>query len=214
MTANGPKTETAADVLRWPGRVVSAVDLVRQLNGHRRLLVPRQAVLTPSAVEELRQRGVAIERETPAARAGPRWAYGQDGPYPAVQSAIQTLQREGWLFPSLPVSNGPMSGAWVRDLAERVVRGSECAGAVVFCENPALVCCLANKLPGWRAAAVCTLAQLGRVLQTFAPNLIAVEMPGRTFFEIRQMLRTVCTPRTCPDRVACALKELDGHAHR
>jgi hypothetical protein len=42
-----------------------------------------------------------------------------------------------------------------------------------------------------------------------------VEMPGRTFFEVRQILRTLLgNGTTCPDGVACTLRELDGHAHR
>jgi hypothetical protein len=39
-------------------------------------------------------------------------------------------------------------------------------------------------------------------------------MPGRTFFEIRQILRTLIGTRLCPEGVACTLRELDGHAHR
>jgi hypothetical protein len=40
-------------------------------------------------------------------------------------------------------------------------------------------------------------------------------MPGRTFFEVRQMLRMLLEgSRVCPDGVACTLTELDGHAHR
>jgi hypothetical protein len=213
MTANGQKTETVADVLRWPSRVVSAVDLLRHLNGHRRLLVQRQAILTPNAVEELRQRGVAVERETVVPTFAPTWGYGQDWPHANVHSAIQALEREGCYFQVLSIGNSALPAVWARHLAEGVIQGA-CAGGVVFCANPALVCCVANKVAGLRAAAVTTLAQLGQALQTLAPNLIAIEMPGRTFFEVRQMLRTVGTTRSCPESVACTLKELDGHAHR
>jgi hypothetical protein len=47
-------------------------------------------------------------------------------------------------------------------------------------------------------------------------NLIAVEVPGRTFFEVRQIVRTLCQAGTpvCPAGVSCTLTELDGHAHR
>ena len=48
-----------------------------------------------------------------------------------------------------------------------------------------------------------------------AANLLVVEMPGRTFFEIRQILRTLyAAVAACPEGVACTLRELDGHAHR
>jgi hypothetical protein len=213
MSNSGHRTETAADVLRWPGRVVSAADLVRRLNGHRRLLVPRQAILTPNAVDELRQRGVLVERESEAPATTTGWGYGQDWPHPMVQCALQALEREGLLFRPLSSSNAAPPGVWARDLAACVAQG-QCTGGVIFCEHPALLCCVANKVAGLRAASVTTLAQLGRALQTLAPNLIAVEMPGRTFFEVRQILRAVCTTRICPDGTACTLKELDGHAHR
>jgi hypothetical protein len=53
-------------------------------------------------------------------------------------------------------------------------------------------------------------------MTTVGANMLAVEMPGRTFFEIKQMLRLLGTGAKpcCPDGVACTLRELDGHAHR
>ena len=88
-------------------------------------------------------------------------------------------------------------------------------GGVVFCHDPGLVCCVANKVPGLRAAAVTTVAQAARATLTLGANLLAVEMPGRTYFEMRQILRLLCDGRR-PVRhgVACTLQELDGHAHR
>ena len=71
-------------------------------------------------------------------------------------------------------------------------------------------------LKALRAVGVATVAQAAQALLTLGPNLVAVEMPGRTFFEIRQILRSVCLAgaAACPDGVACTLRELDGHAHR
>ena len=77
-----------------------------------------------------------------------------------------------------------------------------------------LVCCVANKVPGLRAAAVTTVAQAARATHSLGANLLAVEMPGRTYFEVRQILRAVCGAGACPDTVAGTLRELDGHAHR
>ena len=41
-------------------------------------------------------------------------------------------------------------------------------------------------------------------------------VPGRTFFEVRQILRICCSVAApaCPPGLACTLKELEGHAHR
>jgi hypothetical protein len=215
MSGNGQNLEATTDVLRWPGRVVSALELSRQLNGHRRLLVPLQAVVTPAALEELRARGIIMERESepqesPAAKS---WGVGQDRMNPTVQSALEALERDGLHFYALPAGEKSTPALWARQIAASVAGGT-CAGGVVFCHEPATVCCIANKVAGLRAAAVTSVAQLGRALRALAPNLVAVEMPGRTFFEVRQILREACGCRACPEGVVRLLEELDGHAHR
>jgi hypothetical protein len=141
------------------------------------------------------------------------WGYAQDRRYDYVASAVRALLREGVRLREFPiVCEGPVC-RWSRALAECVL-GGECVGGLVFCEDPGLVVCVANKVPGLRAAAVSTIDQAARATSTFGANLLAVEMPGRTFFEVRQMLRMICTGSPCPAGVACTLQELDGHAHR
>jgi hypothetical protein len=178
--ANG----TAAHVLRWPGRVLAAEDLRRNLNGHRELILEPRAVITPLAAEELRHSGIRITRRPSDSQPAPRpvWGYTQERPLPLVQSAVQALQRDGLALRELPSGCEGESCRWARAVADCVARG-ECQGGVIFCQDP---------------------------------GLIAVEMPGRTFFEVRQILRTLCTCAgpACPEGVACTLKELDGHAHR
>jgi hypothetical protein len=219
MNGNGQVREATAGehVLRWSGRVVAADDLRRSLNGHRELLVAPAAVITPLALEQLRERGVQIRREPAVkkAAAGPVWGYAQDRPHPMVRSAVQALERDGLPWRELPPAAPDAPCRWAKALAECVSCG-ECKGGVVFCQDPGLVCCVANKVAGLRGVAVVTVAQAARAVLTLGPNLIAVEMPGRTFFEIRQILRVLCEPgqAACPPGVACTLQELDGHAHR
>jgi ribose 5-phosphate isomerase RpiB len=221
MSTNGQLPEATADgrVLRWPERVVTAEALERRLNGHHELLLPAKAVLTPAAVEHLRERAVRITRQSeqvaqaePTARA---WGYAQDRPYPLVGSAVQTLRRDGLSWKDLTLAGSEPPCQWARAVAECVARG-DCRGGVVFCQDPGLVCCVANKVAGLRAAAAHTIDAAARATLTLGANLLIVEMPGRTFFEVRQILRIVCQPGqpACPPGVACALAELDGHAHR
>jgi hypothetical protein len=149
-----------------------------------------------------------------AAANRPAWGYGEDRPHPMVECAIRALRREGLAVRELPAAGGSLPCRWARQVAECVGRG-ECAGGVLFCADPGLVCCVANKVPGLRAVAVTTVGQAARATLTLAANLLVVEMPGRTFFEVRQILRTLCgATGVCPDGVACTLEELDGHAHR
>jgi hypothetical protein len=219
MSANGQLSDVVADgrILRWQGRVVTADDLRRALNGHAELLITPQTVITPLAAEELWTRGVQVTREAPQARPAPTklWGYAQDRPHLQVASAVQALRREGVELYELSADTAAEPCRWARGLAECVASGA-CTGGVLFCADPALVCCVANKRAGLRAVAVTTIAQASRALLTLAPNLFAVEMPGRTFFEVRQILRTLCLAGAamCPPGVACTLQELDGHAHR
>jgi hypothetical protein len=218
MGANGQLREATADgqALRWPGRVLVAEDLRRALNGHREVVLSPNAVITPLAAEELRANGVQVRRQAPEARATvqARWGVAQERPYPEIGSALKTLERDGMPLQDLCAEGGPAC-QWAKAVAECVARG-DCQGGVLFCHDPGLVCCVANKLAGLRAVPVITVAQAARATLSLGANLVAVEMPGRTFFEVRQILRTVCLAPgiVCPDGVACTLQELDGHAHR
>jgi hypothetical protein len=219
MGGNGQHLDGSADsaVLRWPGRVLAAEDLRRHLNGQQELVLSPWTIITPLAAEELRSNGVRITRQAPEKLPAsvPAWGYAQERSHPAVQSAVQAVARDGLHLKELPAAGETAPCGWARAVAECVARG-ECVGGVVFCQDPGLFCCVANKLAGLRAAAVVTVAQAARATQTLGSNLVAVEMPGRTFVELRQILRTLCTAGSpaCPPGVGSTLKELDGHAHR
>lgn len=212
MSANGQEP------LRWSGRVVTAEELRRALNGQRRLLVPANAVITPLAIEHLRANGVEIQRgeaaEAPAPPAA-SWSVAHERADPTIQSVLETLRRDGWPLRDLPAAADTDPARWAHNVAECVAKG-ECRGAVVFCDDPALVCCVANKLRGLRAAVATTPNQTARLLCALAPNLVAIECAGRTFFELKQMLLTLCRTDSggCSPRVGRVLEELDGHAHR
>jgi Ribose/Galactose Isomerase len=142
------------------------------------------------------------------------WGYGQDRPYPLLGAALQAVRREGIAVKELPAANGSAAG-WAKAVAQCVADGT-CCGGVVFCDDPGLVCCVANKVTGLRAVPVVTVAQAARATLTLGANLLAVEMPGRTFFEMRQVIRILCCGDgpNCPQVVAGLLRELDGNAHR
>src|SRR5262249_39731174 len=145
----------------------------------------------------------------PDPRASLVWSYGQDRPYVMVQSAVLHLAREGLTLREFPPLGSDLPCRWAQAAAECLARG-EGSGGVIFCDDPGLVSCVANKVPGLRAVPVSTVGQAARASLTLAANLLVVEMPGRTFFEIRQMLRLLFTgAAVCPDGVAGTLRELD-----
>jgi Ribose/Galactose Isomerase len=220
MAADGQVRATSVvngEILRWTSQVVSARDLRQALNGHRELVLPARAVITPLAAEQLRANGIRISRraleEPPSSNT--HWGLAQERPHVLVRSAVQALQREGVLLRELEPPETSSPAAWARAVADCIARG-ECQGGVVFCEDAGLLCCVANKVAGLRAALANTVTQAARATLTLGANLLAVEMPGRTFFEVRQIIRTCCSKAApaCPAGVACTLQELDGHAHR
>jgi hypothetical protein len=143
------------------------------------------------------------------------WGYAVERqPHPMLVLALQSLRREGTEPIPLAGCNGEPCD-WVRRVTECLKRG-ECRGAVVFCDDAGLACCVANKVPGIRAVAVGSIGQAQRAIAGLGANVIAVEQTGRTFFEFKQILRLCCCRPVaeCPASVACILQELDGHAHR
>jgi hypothetical protein len=143
------------------------------------------------------------------------WGFAVEGqPAPMLQAALRSLARNGGQPAPLPACNGEACG-WVRRVAECLQKGT-CRAAVLFCRDPGLACCVANKVPGVRAVAVWTIPQAHRAIQQLGANLLVVEMAGRTYFECKELLRLcqTCDSVSCPAGVACVLQELDGHAHR
>jgi ribose 5-phosphate isomerase RpiB len=201
--------------LHWPGRVLAEEDLRRNLNGHRAVVLRSGTVVTPSAREYLLASGVLLDQaEAAAPKTADTWGVAKDRSYPPVAPAIIALVRDGLRVIELGCAATDLPCRWSQAVAACVARG-DCRGGVVFCENPGLVCCVANKVAGLRAVSVSTIGQAARATLTLNANLLAVEMPGRTYFEVRQILRTLCNGGgACPDGVACTLRELDGHAHR
>ncbi len=204
------------DILRWRHRLVTAETLEHHLNGHRVIEVPTDVVVTPQAVDILKERSVSLLRTNGTAPELTRgsWGYGSDRDYGILKAAIQTIIRNGVVLQSFLACPEDNLCQWAKEVAAWVGAG-ECRGGCLFCADPGLICCVANKVPGVRAVGVTTVRQAARATLTVGANLLVIEMPGRTFFELRQILQMAADiPRSeCPSEVAKVLGELDGHAH-
>ena len=120
MSANGQQREAsgAGQVLRWPGRVLAAEDLRHSLDGHGELVLDPETVITPLAAEQLRAGGIRVTRQAPGAAVQPRpgetWGFGQERPYAAVHSAVQSLRREGLKLQELATDERKDLCTWAR----------------------------------------------------------------------------------------------------
>ncbi|MGL4549676.1 MAG: RpiB/LacA/LacB family sugar-phosphate isomerase [Gemmataceae bacterium] len=153
-----------------------------------------------------------LEGRNPVPEVSARWAFGQDRPHDYVAAAVKSLRREGLHVREVPLGSPPCVAA--RRVAEEIGEGV-LAGGVLFCQVPCIVACVANKVPGVRAVMVSTVGQAALATLELAANLLVVEMPGRTFYEVKQFLRIIhdAKPELVPV-LANTLMELDGRAHR
>lgn len=184
----------AADdgTLHWSERVLSALDLERLRRDVRSIILPPRTVVTPSAREWLRDHGVTVTMAEPAPAKASAWRIAQERPFAVVQSAVEALRREGLIFDAAPDGDAMPPTKWIRQVADATARGG---ATVMFTSDAALACCIANRLAAIRGAAVASVAQAQRVLKTLAANWIAIEMPGRSHFEVRQILKLAATSK-------------------
>jgi ribose 5-phosphate isomerase RpiB len=217
----------SADVLRWAGKVVTAEGLRQSLNGERQLAVIPGAVITPSAIDHLRANGINVVRGEASAKthaekkeSKANWGFLSEHPDPVVSNVIQSLKRDGVDLREIQASAVPANEqceAAACSLARRAadtVTAGECKGVVIFCRDPGLTCCIANKVKGIRATAVASYAQAQRAANGLGANVLAFEPGKMTFFEMRQILRCVCGSATCcSEVVAQVIQELEGPCH-
>jgi hypothetical protein len=207
---------SSTKVLCWPKKLLSADDLRRHLTSQREVLLLPRTIITPLAVDELKAKGVRIQWQSSpglndAIPGGPpsKWFYAQEKHGTIIHSILQALARDGVVLTSYEITQAP----WILRFAELLVTSQ--SGGVALVREPALVCCIANKIAGIRAASVNNVPNVASAKKTFSPNLFALDQTGKTFFELRQMLRTITADApTCGEEIAKTLQELDGHAHR
>lgn len=207
-----------AETLEWAGKLLSAEDVRHHLNGHRSLIVGRRTIVTPLAIDELRARGIRLDRQessslaSSADRSAAKVGYAQDQRDTLVNAAVQALQRDGITLQPMPDFAGNLA-AWIETLTENIA-ANRCRCCVVFCGSAALVACLANKIAGIRAATAASVREADKAMRTLGANLLSIELPGPTYFEVRQILKSACTKTAaCPPPLVQVFQEME-HAHR
>ncbi len=220
MSRPGPESNGA--VLTWSDPLLTWEALRSRLNGLRELVLGPKTLVSPLLLDELRDRKITVRRDGEASSGAVRAAHEaerskrslgvavqtSDG---GVASAMEALKREGVELPAWQ-PKGATLAAWSWSLAHLV---KEQGRGIAFTADAALVACLACKVAGVRAATVINAAKTSRAIKEFAANLLTVEIPGPTFFELKQILRAAATTLPAsPGEVERVFKELDGHAHR
>jgi len=178
---------------RYDGRILAAEHLPRRLTGVTRVVVRPGTIVTQLAREDLSQRGITIGQESPAAPAAATAApgsgiwVGSDRDYPVLSLALSLAGgTTGETHSGDSAALAAEAGRWRRDNPDGAV--------VIFTAKPELAAWEAGKASGSPAAAVCGVPQASRAMATLGKPILAVEMPGRTAYEIRQILRLAGAP--------------------
>ena len=167
--------------------------LASQVNGNKTVNIGQHAVLTPSARDLMRQRGITIQRQTITATQtanGSRWTAIVTKCTPALKTALDdAIQSPGAIVSRELVGTN--------DEAVKTAVGLICRadtdGAIIFSEHPQLAACLANRNRRIRAAIADNAATIKAVTAAMGANLLCINPVEQPFFGLRNILRQLPT---------------------
>jgi hypothetical protein len=166
-------------------KVVSLAEVEGKLKDVSQLVVPRGAVFTPAARDELRRFAVAVASATDG-KTSPKVRL--------VLAAAETSFEPTTLATALAgegiaverVAGGDLSNA-VDTLARKVVVDKLLC--LLITDMPAAAVCLANRQRGVRAALGHSLAAVSEAVNTIAANLLVIDPRSRSLHELRRIAR-------------------------
>ncbi len=188
--AKAPSEPQAATVatreLVLTNKVISVAELAGRLTGIARVTVPRGAVFTPAARDELKKYKVAI-----ASAVGP-----------AKSQAARTILLsvvDSTLEPTALAARLEQTGMATERVAQTgwpSAVDALCAGVeksqrwgLLLCEQEAAAVCLANRVPGIRAALGYSVQAVQAARTALAPNVLVINPRGKSVFELLQLVR-------------------------
>ncbi len=175
-------------------RVVTGELLASRLNGQKwaKVAICPKAVITPSAFDYLRSHKIVWHRNTAEAAPNPnkpitRW---KALLVTATQNVLQAIEHtenqtfgKQWSHELLSTADEAVSNA-----TNALCRG-EASGIVVFAEHAELICCRANRNEKVNSAVVSDVQLIPALKQYMNLNLMVVRPTGRSFFELRNLLK-------------------------
>jgi hypothetical protein len=178
-------------------RVVTMLELSGRLDAARRVLVSREAVVTPAVRDELLRRGIALAY-APSANGHPApvrltmIATGTDFDPAAL---VAGLAREGLKVESLACDCLIKA---TDQLATEVAQPDTLG--VLLTRHTAAGMCLANRLDGVRAVTGVDAPAVAAAAAAVGANLLVADPRAGTFFQLKQMVTEFCRGgvRPCP----------------
>lgn len=179
-------------------RIISLAALNGRLDGARRLIVPTNAIVTPAARDELRQRGVILERlSKPAAAAesvaasdgGDVWLAAADTGYSPLE-LVRALAQSGMAAQAIESRKNSRPGrseliSAVAAICEKLTAGG--ARGILLTSRTAAASCLANRRRRIRAAVVFDAASLEEAVAELGANLLVLSPAAQSRHQLKRL---------------------------
>ena len=200
------KPAVAPGVLSVDDRVVTMATLDGRLAGVSHVVMAGSAVVTPAARDELRDRGITLERgrnDSAAAKiTSRRLVFAVTDGRCDTDTLARVLGSTGVTMETVECDG---LADTVDRLAERVTH--EAVVAAVATSRPAAAVCLANRHAGVRAATASSTDDVQRAVEEIGANVLVLGLVGMSTYEMQTAVRRFAelTPRGCPSEFASRL---------
>lgn len=156
-------------------------------NGATRIRIGPKAIVTPSARDFLRIRGIECVRESSASarQNTARWQAIITKMTPAVAAMLEDTNNTSALWDRRLL-------AFVAEASQQAISAicrGEATGVVVFTDEPEHVACLVNRNDRVRATVVTNAQTVGELRQSFNPNVLAINPVNKSAFELRKVMQ-------------------------
>lgn len=199
----GPQSTTSA--IELTATIITADLLSDVVVGGKSITIGRNSIVTPSARDWLNSRkitwsraGTATEKTATPGRTTTgvrgRWQLFLHTVTPNVRALHDGLKRQpdGW---KVELIGQALEAA---RLATAAISTAECDGVVVLSEHAEVIACRANRNARVRAAVITDRKQLELTRQHLGVNLACINPNGRTFIEMRNLLRDCAATKPQP----------------
>jgi hypothetical protein len=178
--------QTTGSQLTLSSKVVSVAELDGRLAGVTQLVVPRGAVFTPAARDEIKKHKLTVASVVESAKATAAAA-------PLQVAAAGTSYNATPLWQALVSAGTRVETTVAAALPGAIeVLGSVAANgrsAVLVTDQAATALCLANRNHGVRAALGSNKPTVDAALAEIGANMLVVDPTGRSVFEMQQTIR-------------------------
>ncbi|HSW45633.1 MAG TPA: RpiB/LacA/LacB family sugar-phosphate isomerase [Phycisphaerae bacterium] len=190
--------------------VVTAKMLDDLLRSGTPIVLAKGSLVTPAAKDWLKEHKVPVTWQDTPTCSGRSLAVVLDPKVPELRAMRIMLDRAGGLVDVIEPAPGMATiAAAARRLCGKIRRG-EVAKGVVFAADGAVPVCLANKIPGIRAALGACVPTVEEAIRELGINLLVIEYPRQSPYLMRQMVERFAAGRTMArPEVAAMISEIE-----